>query len=44
MLFLTGRELGMGRSPVQGVLPKYLKGIIVSEVNSESKRDRGVYP
>jgi hypothetical protein len=28
----------MVRSPVQGVLPKCLKGFIVSEVNSESEQ------
>jgi hypothetical protein len=31
----------MSRSPVQGVLPKYLKTFIVSKVNSESEQVRG---
>jgi len=36
----VGRDLAMGRSPVQGVLPKCLKGSIVSEANSESQQAR----
>jgi hypothetical protein len=31
----------MGRSPVQGVLPKYLNGFIVSEVNCKSEQAGG---
>jgi hypothetical protein len=34
----------MGLSPVQGVLPKRLKGFIVSEVNSKSEQIRGPNP
>jgi hypothetical protein len=32
------RSLAMGRSPVQGILPKYLKGFTVSKVHSESEQ------
>jgi hypothetical protein len=31
---LSRRRLAKGRSPVQGLLPKCLKGFIASEVNS----------
>jgi hypothetical protein len=40
MLSCVGRGFAMGRSPVQGVLPKCLIGFIVSEVNSESEKAR----
>jgi len=35
---------GMGRSPVEGVLPKFLNGYIVSKVNSHLKEARGPNP
>jgi hypothetical protein len=35
------RGLVMGRSPIQGVLPKCLNGFTVSEVNSGSEEARG---
>jgi hypothetical protein len=41
VLSCVGRGLAVGCSPVQVVLPKYLKGFIVSEVNSESEQFRG---
>jgi hypothetical protein len=31
----------MGRSPVKGVLPKWLKGFTATEGNSESKNGKG---
>jgi hypothetical protein len=31
----------MGRSPIQGVLPRYLTGFIALEVNSDSEQVRG---
>jgi hypothetical protein len=31
----------MGRSPIQGALPKWLKGFIVSKVNSDSEQTEG---
>jgi hypothetical protein len=34
----------MGRSPIQGVLPKCEKGFIVLEVNSDSKLAREPNP
>jgi hypothetical protein len=40
-LFSVSRGLTMGRSPVQGVLPKCLKRFIVSEVHFESEQARG---
>jgi hypothetical protein len=40
----VGKDLPMGRSPIQGVLPKYLKGFTVSEVNSDSEQVRGHDP
>jgi hypothetical protein len=42
VLSRVGRDLAMGRSPFQGVLPKYLKVLIISEVNSESEQRRGL--
>jgi len=43
-LFHVGRGIAMGRSPVQGVLPKCLNVFIVLEVNSESEQTRGPNP
>jgi hypothetical protein len=34
----------MGRSPIQGVLPKLLNVILVSEVKSELEQERGANP
>jgi len=39
-----GRGLEMGRSPVQGIFPKCLRGFILSEVNSEPVQARGPNP
>jgi hypothetical protein len=39
-LFCVDRDLAMGRSPVQGIVLKYLKGFILSDVNSESEQTR----
>jgi hypothetical protein len=36
----VGRRLAMNWSPIQGVLPKWLKRFIVPEVNSESEKSR----
>jgi len=44
MLSCVGRCLGMGRSPVHGVLPKCLKGLTASGVNCESERATGANP
>lgn len=38
------RVLEMGRSPVQGIFPKCLRGFILSEVNSEPVQARGPNP
>jgi hypothetical protein len=38
----VGRGLAKGKSPAKGVLSKYLKGFIVSEVNYEYEQARGV--
>jgi hypothetical protein len=38
------RGLATGRSPVQGVLPKYLKEFLVSELNCELEQVRGSNP
>jgi len=35
-----GTGTATGRFPIQGILPKCLKGFIVSEVNSESEQAR----
>jgi hypothetical protein len=32
----VGEDHALGRSPVQGILTKCLKGFVVSEVNSDS--------
>jgi hypothetical protein len=37
VLFCICRGLAMSRSPMQSVLLKYLKGFIISEVNSASE-------
>jgi hypothetical protein len=39
----VGRRLAMGRSPIQGVLSKHLKGL-VTEVNSYPDQARGTNP
>jgi hypothetical protein len=44
VLSCVGTGLGMSRSPVQGVLPKCLKGFIVSAVKSELEEVRGPNP
>jgi hypothetical protein len=41
VLHCVGRGLAMGRSPIQGVLPKRPNGFVVSEVNSELERTTG---
>jgi len=42
--FCVGRDLPRGDPPVKGVIPKCLKGFILSEVNSESGQDREPNP
>jgi len=44
VLSCAGRGLVMGRSPVQGHLPKCLKGFVISEVNSDSEQVGGPNP
>jgi hypothetical protein len=44
VLSSVGRDFAMGRSAVQEVLSKCLKGFIVSEVNSESEQTRRPNP
>jgi len=44
VLSCVGRGPVMGRSPVQGVLQKYLNGLKVSEVNSYSEQATGPNP
>jgi hypothetical protein len=38
VLYCVSRSLALNRSPLQGVPPKCLKGLIVSEVHSESEQ------
>jgi hypothetical protein len=40
VLSCVDRDFTMGRSPFHKVLPKYLRGFIVPEVNSDSKQAR----
>jgi len=43
VLSCVGRDLAMGRSPVQGVSPtEKFKGFTDSDVNPESEQDKGV--
>jgi hypothetical protein len=44
VLLYVDRGLATGRSPVQGVLSKYLKGFVVSQVNSDSGKVTGPNP
>jgi hypothetical protein len=44
VLSCVGLGLAMGWSPVQGVLPKWLNGFIVSEVNSQPEQTRELNP
>jgi hypothetical protein len=41
--FVCG-DIAMGICPVRGILPKCVKGFIVSEVNSELEQVRGPNP
>jgi hypothetical protein len=41
VLSCVGPGLAMGRSPVQGVLPENLNGLVVSEVNFNLEQARG---
>jgi hypothetical protein len=40
VLSCVGRRLAMGRSAAQSVLPRCMKGFIVSEVNFELEQTR----
>jgi hypothetical protein len=40
VLSCEGKDLAMGRSPVQGHLPKCLNGFVVSEFNPEFEENR----
>jgi hypothetical protein len=40
----VGRGHAMGRSPFEGVLPKCLKGFVISKVNSELGQASGSSP
>jgi hypothetical protein len=40
VVYSVSKSLAMYRSFIQGILPKYPKGFIVSEVNSESEQAR----
>jgi hypothetical protein len=44
VLFCVGISLKMGRSSMQGVLPKCPKGFIVLEVHCDSEGARGSDP
>jgi hypothetical protein len=44
VLSCTGGVLPMGRSPVQGTLPKCLTELVVSEVNYEPEQARRPNP
>jgi hypothetical protein len=44
VLSCVNRGLAVGRSPIQGVLPKYQKGFNVPEVHSESEQVRELNP
>jgi len=38
------KSLVMGRSTIEGILQKYLKGFTISEVNYDSQQTRGPNP
>jgi hypothetical protein len=44
VLSCVSRSFAMGRSPAQGILPKYINGFKASEVNSEMEQVRGPNP
>jgi hypothetical protein len=44
MLSCVGTDLSMGRSLIQGILPEFISGFIISEVNSKSEQARGHRP